>query len=83
LHARKGITIMMEHNPDLIDRSVQERQETIRAEIGQSRQWRPGERARVALGMAIIRVGEWVRGKRIERPLEAHPAARRPRYARL
>jgi hypothetical protein len=80
---------MMEHNPDLIDRQIQDRQEAIRDGFARSNGQHGLHPLRVAIGMAIIRAGEAVRGRRLERPVEVFPSpsasadrSRRPRYAR-
>ncbi|HVL24686.1 MAG TPA: hypothetical protein VM450_11425 [Thermomicrobiales bacterium] len=80
---------MMEHNPDLIDRQIQDRQEAIRDGFAVSNGQRGMHPLRIAIGMAIIRAGEAVRGGRLERPVEVFPSpsisagrSRRPRYAR-
>ena len=61
---------MMEHNPDLIDRQIQDRQEAIRDGFAVSNGQRGMHPLRIAIGMAIIRAGEAVRGGRLERPVE-------------
>jgi len=72
---------MIEQNPDLIQRRIDDRQATIRTLAAQARHQQPHPLRR-AIGMAIIRTGERIRGDLAERPREPLAPTPRARYAR-
>lgn len=69
---------MFEQNPDLIQRRIDDRQEAIRTDVARLRS---RSSLRMAIGMAIIRAGERIRGEITDRPREPRVASR-PRFAR-
>lgn len=72
---------MIEQNPDLIQRRIDDHQAALRDAAAHARGNRPHP-LRMAIGMAIIRAGERIRGELAERPREPLTSAPRARYAR-
>ena len=72
---------MIEQNPDLIQRRIDDRQAAVRNDVAALRRQRTHS-LRMAIGTAIIHAGERIRGELAERPREPLASPPRARYAR-